>query len=159
MTLKTYTRLDLAENQLEAAIGLFVSGGDRFSVISLAGAAGVLLSRLLINAGRENFTDSALRHDLERGGEEVTREDFGRELNNILFINQLKHLDDGDDGYIEFDLEECALAAIFKALADYMKLVQKTKHFVLAFNAWVELTLDPRKYNVDFYSNVMPTTD
>lgn len=49
MTLKSYTRFELAENQLEAAIGLFGSGGDRFSVISLAGAADVILSRLVLN--------------------------------------------------------------------------------------------------------------
>lgn len=49
MTLKSYTRFELAENQLEAAIGLFGSGADRFSVISLAGAADVILSRLVLN--------------------------------------------------------------------------------------------------------------
>ena len=60
MTNKVYTRLELAANQLEAAISLFVAGRDRFSVITLAGAADVILSRLVINAGRENFTDSVI---------------------------------------------------------------------------------------------------
>ena len=71
MTLKPYSRFELAENQLEAAIGLFVGGGDRFSTISLAGAADVILSRLVISRGKENFTELSLRHEVERGGQPV----------------------------------------------------------------------------------------
>lgn len=148
MTLRTYTRMELAANQLNAAVGLFVSGGDRFSVISLAGAADVILSRLVLNAGQENFTDSVLKSEIEAGGTSKTREQLGREINDTLFINQLKHLDDDDDGYIEFDPEECAIAAILKGIANYVQLAGKKDDFVLAFQAWVKLNLDPKKYNV-----------
>ena len=149
MTPRSYARLELAENQLRSAIGLFVSGGDRFSVITLAGAADVLLSRLVINAGQENFTESEMRREVKRGRNVVTREEFGKEMNDTLFINQLKHMDDGDDGYVEFDPEECALAAILKAIVNYAQLGGRNKDFVLAFMAWVKLNLDPKKYNVD----------
>lgn len=149
MTLRTYTRLELAANQLNAAVGLFVSGGDRFSVISLAGAADVILSRLLLNTGKENFTDSVLKDENEKIETGKIREELGRELNDTLFINQLKHMDDDDDGYIEFDPEECAIAAILKAIANHVQLTGKRDDFVLAFLAWVKLNLDPRKYNVD----------
>ena len=157
MTLRTYTRLELAANQLNAAVGLFVSGGDRFSVISLAGAADVILSRLVLNTGQENFTDSILKSENERGGTRKTREELGRELNDTLFINQLKHMDDGDDGYIELDPEECAIAAILKALANYVQLAGRKDEFVLAFLAWVKLNLDPKKYNVDCDPNWKPS--
>ena len=53
MTTRTYNRLELAENQLETAIGLFVSGGNKFSAITLAGAADVILCRLVLNSGQE----------------------------------------------------------------------------------------------------------
>ncbi|MGE3480458.1 MAG: hypothetical protein AB7K73_03490 [Gammaproteobacteria bacterium] len=157
MTLRTYSRLELAENQLRAAIGLFVSGGDRFSVISLAGAADVLLSRLVLNTGQENFTESALRREMERGGQPVTREEFGKGMNDTLFINQIKHMDNNDDEYIEFDPEECALGAILKAIANYATLGGRNRDFVLAFMAWVKLNLDPEKYNVDCDPNWAPS--
>jgi hypothetical protein len=148
MTVQTYTRLDLAKNQLETAIGLFISGGDRFSAISLAGAADVILSRLVTNSGAENFTEFSLRLERERGDDPGPREAHGKNLNDTLFINHLKHLDDGDDGYVDMDPEECALASILKALSNYVSLAGKKDPFVLAFLAWVRLNLDPKKYNI-----------
>lgn len=156
MTLKSYTRLELAANQLEAAIGLFVAGGDRFSVITLAGAADVILSRLVINTGQENFTESMLKMEIENGGAAKTREEFGKAINNMLFINQLKHMDDDDDGYIELESEECALAVILKALANYVTLAGRKDNFVQAFLAWVKLKLDTTQYNVDCDPNWVP---
>ncbi|OGU16401.1 MAG: hypothetical protein A2076_03195 [Geobacteraceae bacterium GWC2_53_11] len=156
MTNKVYTRLELATNQLEAAIGLFVAGRDRFSVITLAGAADVILSRLVINTGRENFTESVLLSEVAQGGTDLTREGVGKEINDTLSINHLKHMDDDDDGYIDIDLEECALAAILKALANYVTLAGRNDAFVQAFLYWVKLNLDPNKYNVDCDPNWEP---
>jgi hypothetical protein len=78
MTIKSYTRLELAANQLESAIGLFVAGRDRFSVITLAGAADVILSQLVIKSGQENFTETVLRSEIERGGANRKREEVGK---------------------------------------------------------------------------------
>lgn len=143
MTLESYRRFELAENQLEAAIGLFVSGGDRFSVISLAGAADVILSRLVINRGQENFTERSLKRELGRGGPDGTREIHGRSMNDALFINQIKHMDDDDGGFIDMEPDECALGAILKALVNYIILAGQKKDLVLAFKAWVKLNLEP----------------
>jgi len=148
MISKTYTRLELAQNQLEAAIGIFVSGGDRFSAISLAGAADVILSSLLIARGTENFTEFSLRLESERGGDPGSREEHGKELNDTIFINDLKHMDDGDDGFVEMDPDECAMAAILKAIANFVSLAGKQHDFVQAFMAWMRFNLDPKKYNV-----------
>ncbi len=156
MTIRTYSRLELAQNQLEAAIGLFVSGGDRFSTISLAGAADVILSRLLIARGTENFTEFSLRLERERGSDLGSRENHGKELNDTLFINHLKHMDDGDDGFIEMDPDECAIAAILKAVANFVSLAGKQHDFVQAFMTWVRLNLDPMKYNVYGDANWKP---
>lgn len=159
MTNKTYNRLDLAQNQLEAAIGLFVSGGDRFSSISLAGAADVIFCRLLITRGVENFTEFSLRLERERGGDPGSREDHGKELNDTLFINHLKHMDDGDEGFIDLDPDECALAAILKAVANFVILADKQHDFVQAFMAWVRINLDPNKYNIYGDPNWKPQGD
>ncbi|WP_455926925.1 hypothetical protein [Pseudomonas capeferrum] len=149
MTSKKYFRVELASNQLKAAICLFIAGQDRFSVITLAGAADVILSRLVLNKGKENFTEVMLRQEANAESRTKTCEEFGLEVNNMLFINQLKHMDSGDDGYIELDPEECALAAILKALANYVTLAGQQEDFVKGFFFWMKLNLDPKKYNVD----------
>lgn len=148
MTLKSYTRFELAENQLEAAIGLFVSGGDRFSVISLAGAADVILSRLVLNRGQTNFTEHLLKREANHDNSGATRESFGKSINDTLVINQIKHMDDDEDGFINIEPEECALGAILKALVNYTIIAGKNKEIVQAFMAWVRLNLDPKKYNI-----------
>jgi len=148
MSVKTYTRFELAENQLTSAIGLFVSGRDRFSVMTLAGAADVLLSRLVMNQGRENFTQLLAKSETEKAGTPVAVAAHGRAINDLLFINQLKHMDDGDDAFIDLDPEECALAAISKALVNYVALAGDQKDIVLAFKGWAWRNLDPTKYSV-----------
>lgn len=150
MTVKTYTRLQLAADQLEAAIGLFLARRDLFSVITLAGAADVILSRLVLNTGQENFTDEIIRMEVENGGPERTRGVAGKAVNDMLLINALKHFDKGETGIVEVDdLEGCALAAILKALVNYVTLAGKGEGFVQAFLLWVSENLDPKKYNVN----------
>src|ERR1700722_4153103 len=139
MTLKSYSRFELAEHQLTAAIGLFVSGGDRFSAISLAGAADVILCRLVLNRGQENFTVIALQNALERGAPARTKEVHGQEMNEVLFINQIKHMDDDDDGFVDIDPDECALGAILKALVNYVVIVGHRADVVQPFLAWLRL--------------------
>lgn len=149
MTKRTYKRLELAENQLEDAIGLFVSGGDRFSVISLAGAADVILCRLVSNAGKENFTEVLLQQKETQVAPAATIQSYGKSINDMLLINHLKHMDEDEDGYIDIDdLEECAIGTILKALSNYVIIAGREKDFVQAFLAWVRLNLDPRKYNI-----------
>jgi hypothetical protein len=150
MTSKTYTRHQLAADQLRTAVCLLITGRDRFSVITLAGAADVILSRLVLNSGQENFTDSIIRMDVEKGGPERTRAEAGKAVNDMLLVNALKHFDRGDDGTIEVgDLEECALAAILKAMANYVALSGTKEDWVQAFFFWIKQNLDPKKYNVD----------
>ena len=158
MTTQTYRRLELAEKQLETAIGLYVSGGDKFSVITLAGAADVILCRLVLNAGQENFTDFMIRQSSDDCLSNETRASHGRQINDTLYINDLKHMDVGEDGYIVMDVDGCALGAILKALANYVTIAGREKDFVKAFLAWVRLNLDPKKYNIHCDPNWKPST-
>lgn len=158
MSLQTFKRIELAESQLETAIGLFVSGGDKFSVISLAGAADVILCRIVSNTEKDNFTDTLLKDAIAKGNESETIQSIGRCINDTLFINDLKHMDDGEDGYVDIDIDECALGAILKALANYVSLAGRDKDFVQAFLAWVQLNLDPKKYNIYCDPNWKPST-
>ena len=158
MTTQTYRRFELAEKQLETAIALFVSGGDKFSAITLAGAADVILCRLILNSGQENFTDSVIREFKDDCPSKETRAAHGREINDTLFINDLKHMDEGEDGYVKMDVDGCALGAILKALANYVAIAGRDKDFVKAFLAWVQLNLDPKKYNIYCDPNWKPST-
>ena len=146
--LKKYERFELAESQLESAIGLFVSDRDKFSAITLAGAADVILCRLVLNSGKENFTMFSMQQENTESESNSSIESYGRDINDTLFINHLKHMDEGEDGYIDINLDECALGAILKALANYVIISGREKDCVKAFLAWVQINLDPKKYNI-----------
>lgn len=144
MKKKEYSRFDLASKQLETAIMLFITGGDRFSVITLAGAADTIFSELVTREKKENFTVYLLKKENDKR----KPQEIGKEINNMLFINALKHLDPGDDDYISFDAEECALGAISKAIANYSMLDGKNDKLIKGFWAWVRINLDINKYNI-----------
>ncbi|HAU0164806.1 TPA: hypothetical protein JBF07_04615 [Legionella pneumophila] len=142
---RTYKRFQLASNQLETAIMLFLTKIDKLSAITLAGAADVILSELVNREGKKNFTELLL----EKENEERSREEVGNEINNLLCINALKHFDKGDLEHIEMDEEESAVATILKALANYNMLEGKNDKLIIAFRYWVSVNLDPERYNFD----------
>ena len=139
-----YNRFDLASTQLKTAIRLFVTGGDRFSVITLAGAADVIFSELVTREKKENFTIFLLKKEQD----ERRPQEAGKEINDILSINVLKHFDPGDDDYISLDVEESALGAISKAIANYSMLDGKEDMLIVGFWSWVKANLDTKKYNI-----------
>jgi hypothetical protein len=59
MTAQKYHKSDIATAQLNIAILLFLSGRDRSSVITLAGAASGILEQLVRNEGKIPFVDYA----------------------------------------------------------------------------------------------------
>ncbi|MDF1591764.1 MAG: hypothetical protein P1P89_09650 [Desulfobacterales bacterium] len=124
----------------------------------MAGAADVILCRLVSNHDKKNFTKFLMKEENAKGEPVGTLELYGRAINDTLFINDLKHMDEGEDGYIDIDAEECALAAILKALANYVILAGRDKNFVQAFLAWVQLNLYPKKYNIYSDPNWKATT-
>jgi hypothetical protein len=147
MTVERYQRFDLAANQLETAIGLYIGGHDKFSVITLAAAADGILSELVNRKGEKTFIEGLAEKD---GDEDTaTRSGMGRHVNQILFINALKHMDDGEDGYVFMDVDQCALAAILKAIVNCVTLRGRGVDFIEAFLLWVKLNLDPKIYNVE----------
>jgi len=154
MAAQIYERLDLAANQLETAIGLFIGGHDRFSVITLAGAADGILTQIVSNRGEETFAEILVREDDDKT---MSRSRMGTHVNTILLINELKHMDKHGDGCITVDAEECALATILKALANFVTLRDNEVDFVKAFLLWVRLNLDPHRYNVNCEPNWKPT--
>jgi hypothetical protein len=140
----THNKLDIAADQLKLAFVLLAGGGDRFSAITLAGAADVILSQLLLNEGKENFTDQMMNQEFEKTGIRVKRSEYGRAVNDMLMINALKHMDPGDNDFIEMDLELDALATVSKAMANYAMLIGQDTELVKMFRAWARLNIYPQ---------------
>jgi len=144
----TYSKFELAENQLETAIGLFVSGGDKFSVITLAGAADVILCQLVKNMGKENFTEHSLKSDQEATVNNHTTKQYGKYINNLFFINDLKHLDKDGSDTVNMNIDECALGTIAKAVVNVVTLTGGNENYIKAFITWSKLNLDPNVYDI-----------
>ena len=137
-----YTKLQIASRQLETAIGLFVSGRDRLSAISLAGAADGILHALVLKSGREPFVEYSRRVRESLSGETPPKGKYTTHINNVLMINALKHMDEDGPDELEFNVDECAVGAILKAVANYRKLVESDPDFIKAFFAWTWQNMD-----------------
>jgi hypothetical protein len=119
---------------------------------TLAGAADVILSQLLLNNGKENFSDELMRVDAAATGVMPERAAHGRAINGMLMINALKHMDPDDKYYIDMDVRVSALATVSKALANYYSLVGPAvadrTDFTEAFRLWARI-FTPRGLNED----------
>jgi hypothetical protein len=79
----------------------------------------------------------------------LTRGEYGKEINDVLRINAVKHMDKNDDDYVEMDLDECALATISKAVTNYIDLAGREASFIKAFLYWMKLNVDPKRLQID----------
>ena len=117
-----------------------------FSAVTLAAAAGEILHRLVLNAGKSPFVDYVISvNDFRNPSKTPKRSSIISHIHKLLFINELKHLDEKKEEFVEFDAEECALAAILKAMADYKTLTGKHTKAMTAFLAWTYQNLDSAK--------------
>ena len=138
----THPKLAIAKSQLRSAVFLFASEQDRISAITLAGAADVILSQLLLNEGKENFSDQLMKQETEKSGVLPPRGTHGRAVNDMLMINALKHMDPGDENYVEMDVFVNSLTTVSKAVANYVMLGGDAAHnedFVKAFKLWAQI--------------------
>jgi hypothetical protein len=143
------TKLALAQQQRETAIGLFVSRRDRVSAISLAGAADGILHSLVLRAGKQPFSDYAIGVREALAGQTPARAKFAKHINDQLHINDLKHLDDGAPAEITFDPDISALGAILKAVANHHKLVPDHPPFIKAMLQWAWMFYDGERITED----------
>ncbi len=145
MSLEQHKVIDLAEDQLRSSICLFFTG-DLGSAITLAGAADVLLCRLVANHGEENFTAHVLKSEEDP---DKTISDMGREINDMFHINALKHMDSKEDATVTMNQREAAIGAILKALPNYTMLRGKEVDFMKSFLMWIRVNLDPEVDNIN----------
>jgi hypothetical protein len=137
MTEHKYQKSQIATEQLKTAIFLFLNDGDQSSVITLAGAASVILERLLRNKGTTTpFIDFARNLPTFSGFPAPARSKFTRYINDKLGINDHKHMSSDSLDILELDLAKSAEDAIVKAIADYVPLFGQDHDFIKAFLQW-----------------------
>ena len=136
MTETRYHKRDIAKSQLETAVRLFLHGRDRSSVITLAGAAGTILDRLVRNEGKEAFVDYARRVHREMAGYTPKRQSYSHHINKRLGIVAHKHMGEEDPETVDLDLEQMAFDALARAMTDYVTLNGQGEPFVKAFFLW-----------------------
>lgn len=134
--MSTHSKLDIAREQLRTAVMLYCSGRDRFSAITLAGAADVILSQLLLSEGKKNFSDLLMKKEAEANGSFPVRSVHGRFVNDMLMINAMKHMDREDDDYLEMDVRISGLATVGKSVSNYVKFRGDDVDFVEVFKCW-----------------------
>jgi hypothetical protein len=135
-----YRRLDLAARKLETAVWLFFEGCDRFSVITLAGAASGILTQLVLDAGKQPFADYGRLLAKEYTGTEPKRGRYIRDVNVRLGIDLIKHHSASDPPTIALDENRAAEDAITRALSDYVELCGQEAPFVKAFLQYTWVT-------------------
>ncbi len=139
-----YNKFDVGVGQIETAIRLFITDGcDMFSAITLAGSAGEIFHHLVVRAGKTPFVDNIAKIEQKHNPSQTpSRSKIIKHINATLFINEVKHFDDRNDEFIEFDGEECAIGAILKAIADYKTLTGEESPAMKAFLGWTYKNLD-----------------
>lgn len=142
MAEKIIGKLELAERQLETAIGLFISRRDRISAITLAGAADGILHGLVLKAGKQPFADYAMSVAEAIVGQTPAKAKYAKHINDTLRINDLKHMDEGGADEVTLDPDISALGAILKAIANHGILVPKHPNFIMAMLQWTWMFYD-----------------
>lgn len=145
----TISKLMLAQQQLETAIGLFVSRRDRLSAITLAGAADGILHGLVLKAGKQPFAEYSMGVREALSGQTPARAKYAKHINNQLNINDLKHMDVGGTPEVTLDPDLSALGAILKAIANHHQLVPEQPDFIKAMLHWAWMFYDGERITED----------
>lgn len=120
---ETFTRLQLAQTQLDRAIRLHLEEADHVCAITLAGAADELLGRLVARHGAgeplvENYAAVVSNFNVALGGSPIERKEAIRELNAAR--DSLKHLGEGEP--VSFNFADEAYELIDRAAGNFLRL-------------------------------------
>lgn len=135
----TYSRLELAQEQLEVALSLFLENMSYASAITLAGAAEEIFGKELINLGKQNVLD--WKHNIMEdcpmppSYKKPTKKEFNDTENFIR--NALKH-HNHDKIMITADLQKEACDMLVRACANAHELDLKIALFE-EFDEWFHI--------------------
>jgi hypothetical protein len=138
MTEHTYNRLDLAAEQLDVALILFLENQSYVSALTLAGAAEEIFGKALSHQGKANVLDykyesiESLHSALH--GKPLLRADFFQDENNAR--NAVKHMGSPSDATVTADFEDAALWMIVRACDNYERLGLPRTERMFKFDEW-----------------------
>jgi hypothetical protein len=121
---QTYQRIDLAKEQLDVGLELFLSQRSVVSALTLAGAAEEILGKTLSLRGEETTLECSynrvapVRELLQRG--QYNWRDFIDEKNRVR--NAAKHIGKASELSVVADLEDEALWMLVRAYDNYLRL-------------------------------------
>jgi hypothetical protein len=138
MSEKTYQRVELAIEQLDTALELFLSERSYASALTLAGAAEEILGQAISQRGQQD----ALRYKYDVLNT-AHRELHGRPLEWKQFSdgenharNALKHMRSRSEDTVTTDLQEAAIWMLVRACANYDALDFPRTDRMDSFDNW-----------------------
>ena len=114
-----FNKIDIARQQIERAIDLYLSEQDYISAITLSGAADEILGKIIENQGLSSAY-SGISNLMGVIHEEMNREPYSpKEFNDLAngARNHLKHLSGTET--IEFDPRQEACNMLYRAICNY----------------------------------------
>lgn len=130
----TFSKLEVAEHQLERALQLFLDENDYVCAITLAGASEEILGKLLEQSGLENSLGYFVKSCVEIGktahGVEWSKKVFVTMANE--FRDALKHITDGQFVSVP---KEAAVEILDRAMENYWALTANETERMRRFRA------------------------
>ena len=112
-------KIEIARRQLEAALKIFLEGGDLLAVITLAGAAEEIFGTFVKLNGKVNAL-----HFIEKIDKKITGgrpfKDLARKVNRLR--NALKHATDREEDEVEMDERAEAISMLCRAISNYSRV-------------------------------------
>ena len=139
MSEETHNKVDLAIEQLEASLKLFLSGESYVSALALAGAAEEMLGMALKIKGIENSLQEQYKLYHQPGLEWInppkTWGEFTTKGKNKV-KNAVKHLSGVDDLTFDADIQDEALWMLVRATDNFNRLGFKPTNLMHEFDGW-----------------------
>jgi hypothetical protein len=128
-----FHKRDIARLQLETAVEIFLTGRHMSAVITLAGAASIILDGLVRVSGREAFIDYAVRIRAAQTGHTPKRKSYAHHIDKTIGVIAHKHLSNDDCHSLVLDLNKLATEGLIRATADYVTLNGEDDPFIRIF--------------------------
>ena len=135
---RSYQKTDLAREQLEVALGLFLDKVSYVAALTLAGAAEEILGKALSHKGDKNVLKKEydivgpIRQLMD--GKKLTWASFMGEKNRAR--NSVKHMDRDSESTLAADLEDETLWMLVRACDNYRHLGLDPTDKIIEFDEW-----------------------
>lgn len=155
---KTYSKSEIAKQQLDTAVWLFLNRIDLVSAITLAGASGEILHKLLKFNKRESFFEYGRTLPQKLFGYDAHKEEkYICHFRNLTGIHPLRHKYKDTPDELEIDIESGAEMAISAAVLDYIKLYGEKEPIAISFLNYLWVAKDGQKMMKDYELLIKPS--